>query len=87
MYNGRCYVLELRKAEFASFEMEHFKILVKVNHLKAVSALTVGTVFYIHVQMYTSYYRLHVKHGLSWDGTPSASSLPTVVAQGNLMSS
>lgn len=50
MYNGRCYVLELRKAEFASFEMEHFKILVKVNHLKAVlSALTVGTVFYIHV--------------------------------------
>lgn len=49
MYNGRCYVLELRRAEFASFEMEHFKILVKVNHLKAVSALTVGTVFYIHV--------------------------------------
>lgn len=51
MCNGRCYVLELRKAEFASFEMEHFKIhvLVKVNHLKAVSALTVGTVFYIHV--------------------------------------
>lgn len=52
MYNGRCYELELRRAEFASFEMEHFKILVKVNHLKAVSALTVGIVFYIHVQMF-----------------------------------
>lgn len=86
MYNGRCYVLELRRAEFASFEMEHFKILVKVNHLKAVSALTVEQCS-IYMYKCTSYYRLHVKHGLSWDGTPSASSLPTVVAQGNLMSS
>lgn len=81
MYNGRCYVLELRRAEFASFEMEH--TCKSQPPQGCVSTDCWNSVLYTC----TSYYRLHVKHGLSWDGTPSASYLPTVVAQGNLMSS
>lgn len=49
MYNGRCYVLEFRKVEFVFFEMEYFKIFVKVNYFKVVVVLIVGIVFYIYV--------------------------------------